>query len=483
MVKYTYKTVAYVLPESVKKINNDIRLNRALSEKEQIKRDIANKDEEINNATGSKKRQLERERDELTNKLTKIENSIFNIKADLYGSTVNFSNNNIQQLSANINDISSFIKGNPNFNENITKNISEILSNQIDVKNIFDGVNFKKMLQDILDKTDEASKNNYIDKFNKIKAVIESIKADSDSEKNKQLWNDIKNDIKDLIPADKLEEVLEDKQKQIEDLKIMKRGLNKLFFDKDEEDADLKELKDFNKKSNLLKDLYDNLKNSGIVNKVLQRRAQDKENKGYKIINIEDNGNIKKFFSINSLKKDDITEAINNMRKWFTNDAPDFKEIKDSKLFTTIKDFFDYNLLRKDNLEKIEEEDIEKANIVLKSILNYYDNDFFKNETQTNNSEENETDQNVSQGLSRRQCISKGLDLDEIHNMNVMNGIIKSLDNIIYNQNRIIELMTKRSFSEGLLKQNTPQKLGRFKVEKYNPNMSITEFKKLFDKK
>ena len=171
------------------------------------------------------------------------------------------------------------------------------------------------------------------------------------------------------------------------------------------------------------------------------------------------------------------------MRKWITNDAPDFKEIKDSKLFTTIKDFFDYNLLRKDNLEKIEEEDIEKANIVLKSILNYYDNDFFKNETQTNNSEENETDQNVSQGLSRRQCISKGLDLDEIHNMNVMNGIIKSLDNIIYNQNRIIELMSKRSFSEGWVKQNKQQKLGRFKVEKYNPNMSITEFKKLFDKK
>ena len=75
---------------------------------------------------------------------------------------------------------------------------------------------------------------------------------------------------------------------------------------------------------------------------------------------------------------------------------------------------------------------------------------------------------------------SAGLDLDEIHNMNIMNGIIKSLDNIIYNQNRIIELLSKQSFS----KQNQPQmKLGRFKVEKYKPNMSITEFKKLFDSK
>ena len=488
MVKYTYKTVAYVLPESIKKINNDVRLHRAQSEKEQIKRDIANKNEEINNATGSEKKRLERERDELTNKLTKIENNIFNIKADLYGSTVNFSNNNIQQLSANINDISSFIKGNPNFNENITKNISEILSNQIDVKSIFDGVNFKDMLQKILDNTDEVTKNNYIDKFNKIKAVFESIKEDSDSEKNKQFWNDIKEDIKDLIPADKLEKILEEKQKQIRDLEYMKQGLNKLFFDKDTKDVDLKELDVFNKKSNLLKDLYDDLKNSGIVNKVLQRQANDKENKGRKIINIEDGANIKKIFGINSLKKEQITEAINNMRKWFTNDAPDFKEIKDSKLFTSIKDFFDYNLLRKDNLEKIEEEDIKIGNIVLKTVLAYYNKDnfkdFFKNETQTNNSEEN-----VSQGLRQRQYISKGLDLDEIHNMNIMNGIInsmnvvnKSLDNIIYNQNRIIELISKQNISQS--KQSfSERKLGRFKVEKYNPNMSITEFKKLFDKK
>ena len=34
--------------------------------------------------------------------------------------------------------------------------------------------------------------------------------------------------------------------------------------------------------------------------------------------------------------------------------------------------------------------------------------------------------------------------------------------------------MSKQNFSE--------RKLGKFKVEKYNPNMSITEFKKLFDK-
>lgn len=484
MVKYTYKTVAYVLPESVKKMNNDIRLNRALSEKEDIKKKIDNKNEEINNASGSKKKELERERDELTNKLTKIENSIFNIKADLYGSTVNFSNNNIQQLSANINDISSFIKGHPNISEDITKKISEILSNQIDINNIFNGINLKDMLQDILSKVDETTKNNYIDKFNKIKAAIESIKEDSDNEKNKQIWNDIKKDILDLIPADKLEEAIIDKQKQIEDLKKMKRGLNKIFFDKDVEDADLKELNDFNEKSNSLKDLYDNLKNSGIVNKTLLRQAVDKENKenkknkGYKIINIEDGANLKDVFTKLEINNDKATKAVNNMRKWFTNDAPNFDKFKDSKLFTSINPF-DFNLLKKENLENIVTDDIEDANKVINVIKNYYNTksnfkDFLKNDTQTNNSENSNED--VNKGLS------KGLDLDEIHNMNVMNNIIKSLDNIIYNQNRIIELMSNRSSSKDFSKQ-APQKLGRFKAEKYNPNMSITEFKKLFDKK
>lgn len=469
MVKYTYKTVAYVLPESVKKMNNDIRLNRALSEKEDIKNKIANKEKEINNASGSKKKELERERDELTNKLTKIENSIFNIKADLYGSTVNFSNNNIQQLSANINDISSFIKGHPNISEDITKKISEILSNQIDINNIFNGINLKDMLQEILDKIDEATKNNYIDKFNKIKAAIDSIKDDSDIEKNKQIWDDIKKDILDLIPADKLEEAIIDKQKQIEDLKKMKRGLNKILFNKDVEDVDLKELNDFNEKSNLLNDLYNDLNNSGIVNKTLQRRAVNKENKGYKKINIEDGKNLKDVFTKINVTNDKATEAINNMRKWFTNDTPNFDKFKDSKLFTSIKDF-DFNLLKKENLKNIKKEDIEEANDVFKSILNYYDNDFFKNNTQTN--------EDVSEGLS------KGLDLDEIHNMNVMNSIINCLNNINETLKGIKDLLSKQNISkQNNISENTPQKLGRFKVEKYNPNMSITEFKKLFDKK
>ena len=78
---------------------------------------------------------------------------------------------------------------------------------------------------------------------------------------------------------------------------------------------------------------------------------------------------------------------------------------------------------------------------------------------------------NYSKGLNKS-CYSKGLDLDEIHNMNIMNNILTGLDNIIYNQKIIINLLQNN-------KSNI--KLGRFKVEKYNPNMSITEFKKLFN--
>ena len=109
MVKYTYKTVNYVIPDAIKKMNNDVRLQRARGEKEDIKKKIDIKEQEIENASGSEKKRLERERDELKNKLISINNNIFDIKADLYNSAVNFNNSNINKLSANINDISSFI--------------------------------------------------------------------------------------------------------------------------------------------------------------------------------------------------------------------------------------------------------------------------------------------------------------------------------------------------------------------------------------
>ena len=72
----------------------------------------------------------------------------------------------------------------------------------------------------------------------------------------------------------------------------------------------------------------------------------------------------------------------------------------------------------------------------------------------------------------------KGLDLDEIQEMNVMNNIIDYMNNI---NETLKEIKKSLSNQNSQSKQNPPQKLGRFKVEKYNPNMSITEFKKLFN--
>ena len=67
-----------------------------------------------------------------------------------------------------------------------------------------------------------------------------------------------------------------------------------------------------------------------------------------------------------------------------------------------------------------------------------------------------------------------------------MNNIIQSLNDINETLKGIKDLMSKQSSSNDLAEQTTSkqnsQKLGRFKVEKYKPNMSITEFKKLFNK-
>ena len=485
MVKYTYKTTAYVLPESIKKMNNDVRLQRARSEKEDIKKKIDIKEQEINNASGSEKKRLERERDELKNKLISINNNIFDIKADLYGSTVNFNNSNINKLSANIDNISSFIQGNKNFTEDIKDNISKILASQVNIKSIFDGVNLKDMLQEIINNTDETTKAKYIEKYNEIKAVIDSISENPGAnQENLEKWNKIKDDLEKLIPTDKLLKLTDEYKNKIEDINKIKSTLTEMIFGKGAKEISTDQINEYIKTYNSFNDLYKLVKDY-LLNIPLYYASGNKGKYEYKVMT---NQLINSFYS--PLKIKDFKWLINNLRKWFSNNNTTFNEIPENGI--VINDMKDQGLINLRDIKDIKRNDIKKADGYLNLIKDYIDKNhmksyyksqgFFNEDTNTNNSE-NETDQNVSQGLNRRQCISKGLDLDEIHNMNVMNGIIKSLDNIIYNQNRIIELMSKRSFSEGLSKQNTSQKLGRFKVEKYNPNMSITEFKKLFDKK
>lgn len=483
MVKYTYKTTAYVIPDAIKKMNNDVRLQRARSEKEDIKKKIDIKEQEIENASGSEKRKLERERDELKNKLININNNIFDIKADLYGSAVNFNNSNIKKLSANINDISSFIQGNKNFTEDIKDNISRILASQVNMKSIFDGVNFKDMLQQIIDNTDETTKAKYIEKYNEIKAIIENINENpGTNEENLEKFNKIKDDILKLIPTDKLLKVTKEIENKIEDINQIRSTLTEMIFGKGVKELSTEQISEYIKTYNSFNDLYKLVKEY-LLNIPLYYASGNKGNYQYKVMT---NQLINSFYS--PLKIKDFKWLINNLRKWFSNNNTTFDEIPESGI--VINDMKDQGLINLRDIKDIKYDDIKKANGYVNLIKDYIDKShmksyykskgFFENKSQTDNSE-NETDQNVGQGLSK-QCISGGLDLDEIHQMNVMNNIINCLNDINETLKGIKESLSNQT-SLKVSKDSNSQKLGRFKVEKYNPNMSITEFKKLFDKK
>ncbi|MDY6058061.1 MAG: hypothetical protein SPI36_02300 [Candidatus Onthovivens sp.] len=490
MVKYTYKTVTYVLPESIKKINNDVRLQRAQGKKEDIKNEINNVDNKINDIddkikkakTKNEKIQLENQKkeheyrkDELRNELTKIENNIFDIKADLYGSTVNFNNSNIRNLSANINDIKSVIKDTSKLNDNIVKSVSEILTNQINVNNIFDTDNFKDFLESIKNEVDPGKKFNYPEEFDKLSKALEQFKNSlKTNEENSEIWKSIKTSVENLIPTEKLNNIINNYTEKINDIISLKTNLAKRIFGEDIDDVSDKDLNSYIKNFNLLNDLF-NKAEPIINNKELGDLANSQMNK-----------------KIHIPKNEHFIEVLNNLRKWFSEDV----EI-DTGILKSPKNLFISNMNTKklwnENIKDIDPNIIKEADLLIESIKDYKNKNKSKstkvNDPQKQDSEDSNEDDNKSEGL-QKQCLSKGLDLDEIHNMNVMNNIIKSLDNIIYNQNRIIELMSNRSSSKDFSKQ-APQskqsfserKLGRFKVEKYNPNMSITEFKKLFDKK
>lgn len=466
MVKYTYKTVTYVLPESIKKINNDVRLQNARGKKEDIKREIANKEQEINNALGNEKKRLERERDQLRNELKSINNTIFDIKADLYGSTVNFNNSNIRNLSANINDIKSVINDTSKLNDDIVKNISEILANQINVNNIFDTDNFKDFLDSIKNEVDPGKKFNYPEEFDKLSKALDEFKNSlKTNEENSEIWKSIKTSVENLIPTEKLNNIINNYTEKINDIISLKTNLAKRIFDKNIDDVSDKDLNSYIKNFNLLNDLF---------------------TKAEPIINNKELGDLATSQIANKLKidsKEYFVKVLNNLRKWFSNDG----EI-DTGILSNSKNLFisDMNTkkLWEENIKDINEKIIKEADLLIELIKEYKNKNKSKS-TKVNNSqktvqvndyedvvEENKTNQNVSEGL----------DLDEIHQLNVMNSIINCLIDINETLKGIKESLTKRSFSEGI-NNSQNQKLGRFKVEKYNPNMSIIEFKKLFDTK
>ena len=490
MVKYTYKTVAYVLPESIKKMNNDVRLNRAQGEKEQIQRDINIINNKIRNATNeNEKKQFEKEKDDLKNKLSNVNNNIFDIKADLYGSMINLNNNNINKLSANINDISSFIKGNKDFTDEIKNKIFDILTSQVKVEKIFEGVNLKDILTDILSKVDDTTKSQYANIFNEIKTSIDNIKP-GENEENKKKFNEIKEYLEKLVPTEKIKETAGIYGDKIIEINTLKSELIKLIFGKESKNISIPEIKEYLEKFNSLNDLYD------LTEKVLYKVPLYAAYGKRKSKNEYETYDIMKYTVLNdryNFTVDEFKELINNLRKWFAKAYIPFKNMpKDGIVINNMKD---KQLLKFKDVEGVKLENIKDASTKVGLIESYMNEDHVKPfydslKNKSNNSENSnqnvpensnqiiipDLNQNVPEDSNKDLNKGQGLDLDEIHNINIMNNILKGLDNIIYNQKIIINLLQNNN-------KQAPQKLGRFKVEKYNPNMSITEFKKLFDKK
>lgn len=473
MVKYTYKTVTYVLPESIKKINNDVRLQNAKGKKEDIKRELANKEQEINNAIGSEKKRLERERDQLRNELKSVNNTIFDIKADLYGSTVNFNNSNIRNLSANINDIKSVINDTSKLNDDIVKKISEILANQINVNNIFEQDNFQDFLESIKNEVDPGKKFNYPEEFDKLSKALEQFKNSlKTSEENSEIWKSIKTSVENLIPTEKLENIINNYTEKINDIISLKTNLAKRIFDKNIDDVSDKDLNSYIKNFNLLNDLFN--KAEPVIN---NRELGDLAN-----------SHINKKLAIST--QEDFIRPLNNLRNWFSEDNN-----VDKGILKNSKEFFISNMNTKKlwnkNIKNINPDIIKEADLLIESIIHYDGTNSSSNRYKDKNkskpviSQEQNIIQDVSENENENEDTpkSQGLDLDEIQHMNIMNSIINCLIDINETLKGIKESIRQRQDSPEDLKQSSSQmKLGRFKVEKYNPNMSITEFKKLFNK-
>ena len=530
MVKYTYKTVAYVLPESIKKMNNDVRLQRAQGKKEDIKNELNNVDNMINDIDNkikkattknekiqleNKKKEHENRKNELRNELKTINNTIFDIKADLYGSTINFNNSNIRNLSANINDIKSVIKDTSKLNDSIVKSISEILTNQIKVNNIFDKDNFKDFLESIKNNVDPTRKFNYPEEFDKLSKALEQFKNSlKTNEENSEIWKSIKTSVENLIPTEKLNNIINNYTEKIHDIISLKTNLAKRIFNKDIDDVSDKDLNNYIKNFNLLNDLYNkaepiinnrelgDLATSHIANKIKINSKEEfvrilsnirqlfslNERVGTEILNSPKNLFISNMITgklwnekIKDLSTDfikemsSLIEAIDNYDTTNSNSnrykGKDLNQNEDEKINENL------NQDEKDAINKIKNEVV---NIIKKENKNQDEDEEFEIQTYRRYNNNNKQKKTSKKTAKKNKGKGKGLDLDEIQQMNVMNDIIDYMNNI---NETLKEIKKSLSNQNSQSKQNTPQKLGRFKVEKYNPNMSITEFKKLFDKK
>ena len=480
MPKYKLKLEKYTLPDAIKKYNDKLRLKETKNQRDDVQKQLKELEDKHKNKTDNlSEEEYEKQRNNLLSKITKFNNAIYEIKAELNNSTVNFNNANIKELNTNISDISSLINNNKQFNSKIAAQISDLLSSQLKLNDIFETKNFKNMLKDIVS---EVSKTQNEEVKDKIEEVIQEINDNNNNaNENYQAWVGIRDEIKKAIP-DNLQNIIKKYGDDINKINELKAELYKMIFKKNIDNVSEEELEEYNYKFLLLSNLYD------LVNKNLKD----------KYIRAIDSGDLSNLNT--GFMKNDIYVIINNLRKWFS--ADDYKPYSKTNEIL-IPNISNNKLLNAAFVKNIDPIDIRNAVDFIKSndskdrkfdiFINEDDYKDLENKKKNKNKRvieidsQKEVDNKNERNKSTQNENSAGLDLDEIHNMNIMNGIIKSLDNIIYNQNRIIELLSKQSFS----KQNNSQskqsfsesrKLGRFKVEKYKPNMSITEFKKLFNK-
>ena len=450
MPKYKLKLEKYTLPDAVKKFYNQEKLSQAKTERDKVRikiEEIDNKIELIRNDLNKDPkvkeeeiRKLKKDKEEYNEKLSSLNKSIYNINAELYDSTVNFNNANISELKANISDISSVVNNSEYLNEKISEKIANMLKSNVSLNDIFKTDNFKKMLANINKEVNEYDKER--DEYKNIEEALKNIKDTNSENDNMEIWKAIRDDVKILVPNFKV--MISNITNDINEINDMRDKLIKLMFKKDT--VNMNDINDYSFKIILLVGLYK------LVDKYLKDRTLSTQ--------ISDASNYKNI----GIRADDLYRIVDNLRKWFS------KENYRSYNKDNIKDIIISNLSKEKLFDGKYVNDIELEHI--KEAINFLNNNVIPNQ--------NKFIQKVKKEESKDD-VGKGLDLDEIHNINIMNNIIQSLNDINETLKGIKDLLNNSK--QNNISQNNPQKLGRFKVEKYKPNMSITEFKKLFDSK
>ena len=459
MPKYKLKLEKYTLPDAVKKFYNQEKLSQAKTERDKVRIKIEEIDKEIESTRSNqnidskekelKIRELKKKKEELNEQLSSLNKSIYNINAELYDSTVNFNNANISELKANISDISSVVNNSEYLNEKISEKIANMLKSNVSLNDIFKTDNFKQMLSNIIKEVNEYDKER--DEYKNIEKAMDDIKDINSENDNMEIWKGIRDDVKILVPNFKV--MLSNVTTDINEINDMKYKLIKLIFNKGEINID--DINDYGLKLILLSGLY----------KLVDTYLNDK------YPNFIVPGKIHTEFKV--YKAEDFYNLVNNLREWFSKNKYDkYDDKKFKKNEEIIKNISKEKLLDGDFVKDIKLNDIKQAiDIVNTNII-----------------------PNKDKFVDEQIKVSEGLDLDEIQfwrslsstNINIMNNIIQSLNDINESLKGIKDLMSKQSSSNDLAEQTSSkqnlQKLGRFKVEKYKPNMSITEFKKLFNK-